>query len=399
LYYADAALRLDPSNEEANGLRERVRGSLHDLARAAVSRGEMGEAKDLYGALVKHYPDDETARAAAEKLDSQLSSRKGEVNELVRKAEEAIRTGKFTEPARRSAHYYTKLALAIDPKNRRARSAWDRIRDHLVRDAERAFERGEVNGAIRQFEKAARLFPEDAFLIERLHEIEASRSERIVPVDLARERRLQGLAKYARKDYVDAISDLEYAENNNEGTAEVIQALGRCYLELGQLERADDYFKRVPRFPNQDAHKMAVAGLADIAERRGNTLGAISWWENLRRLGGTDEHSIDWISTRIDRLQKINQQKAVESQPVEIRVRHIHRFGTCHGTLKVDRYGVRYSGDDHSFVDAVLSATALVTKDGLTVAFSKKSQKFRAQEVDAVRFEEALSRFKAIRRD
>src|SRR5215216_4263260 len=89
LNYADSILFSDPSNQFASEMRERIRKTEHQLARDAISRGDLALAQDIYSGLIDNYPDDEEARLAASKLENQLSLRRGEVQNFVRKAEEA----------------------------------------------------------------------------------------------------------------------------------------------------------------------------------------------------------------------------------------------------------------------------------------------------------------------
>src|SRR5262245_20445130 len=107
LNYADLVLFLDSSNSLALDLRARVRKTAYQSAQNAVSRGDLAQAQEIYSFLTDHYPEDEEARAAAGRVEIQLAARRGEVRELVKKADEALQAGHLTEPARASAYYYS----------------------------------------------------------------------------------------------------------------------------------------------------------------------------------------------------------------------------------------------------------------------------------------------------
>src|SRR4029078_12098259 len=114
LNYADMILRLEQNNAFALDMRERVRKSAQQSAQGAIARGDVAQAQDIYNFLIENYPDDEEVRVAAAKLETQLSARRGEVREMVRKADEALQAGRLTDPTHGSAYYYSKQALAID---------------------------------------------------------------------------------------------------------------------------------------------------------------------------------------------------------------------------------------------------------------------------------------------
>ena len=402
LYYADQISFIDESNQFANTLRERVREALHKAAADAASRGEIVEAQNIYQALVDNYPDDQQARAAASKLESQLSFRRGDVRDLLRKADDALSAGNLTEPARANAYYYTRLVLAIDPRNMRARAQRDQIKDTLVKHAEFAFQQGNVDESIQKFEQAVRYFRDDTQIVARLREVEGSRSvaKHVPSTNWAKERRNQGLQEFGRGEYAEAIEDLEYADRNFEGNTDVFAALGQSHLKLGQLDKAETYFTRLLR-GNVDGRRTGLEGLADIADRRNDIYTARARYEELRNMGG-GRYSVDELNAKIERLEKKQREKEAESAPVTIQVTHLHGgpFGrTCRGTLTVNRLGVRYDGDHHTFAEKVAGVTLLLTRDGMKVGFNKKEESFKAQDTDAQRFRDTLNKLQAARQD
>jgi hypothetical protein len=152
LNYVISILNYDQSNQFATEMKERIGKALRQSAQSAVARGDMAQAQDTYAVLVENFPEDEDSRAALSRVESQLSSRKGEIKDLLTKAQEAFRTGNLVEPFRTSAFYYSKQAIAIDKQNGQARVIRNQIRDRLVSSAEQALSRGEEESAVRQID-------------------------------------------------------------------------------------------------------------------------------------------------------------------------------------------------------------------------------------------------------
>jgi uncharacterized protein HemY len=383
LYYADLILSSDPSNQFASEMRERIRKTEHQLARDAISRGDLGQAQDIYNFLIDNYPADEEARTAASKLENQLSLRRGELQNLVRKAEEALQSGNLIDPARASAYYYARQALAIDRTNAQARAVRDQVKKRRAEMSEQAFGRGDVESAINQMEQTIRLFPEDKQLKERLREFQSKRNAETAKVGDSNTRREQGLYKYRQEDFDDAIPDLEFAIVNGHGTPDVIFALGRSYMKIGQLDKAAVYFRQV-KPSNDDQYRSAIAALGDIARERGDTSAALERYKEARQLGGSTLYSVAIL------------EKAAEPIPITVRAKHVHGGvfgGSCSGTLSITSTGVRYDGSEHVFSSNLVGVGVRIAKDELTVKFQDKSEKFKVVRADAERFSDTLSRF------
>ena len=291
LYYSDLILNTDSNNQFALDMKERVRKALLQSAQLAISRKDSGHAQEIYNVLLEYFPKDPETQAAAAKLESQLSSRKGEVLDLVRKAEEALRAGHLIDPASSSAYYYSKQALAIDRQNVQARTVRTRVKEILAAAAEQAYARGDTDAAVRQFEHVAELFTEDKQLRARLREIEANRAAETAKASDPKRRRVQGLDNYRKGNFDEAIPDLQFAISNNEGTPDVMFALARSHMKIGQFDEAVDYFNRVP--PNVgDAYRSSIAALGEIAMERGDTAKALERYKEARRLGGSPLYSV-----------------------------------------------------------------------------------------------------------
>jgi tetratricopeptide (TPR) repeat protein len=394
LYYSNLILTTDANNQFALDMKERVRKALLQAAQSAISRKDQGHAQEIYTVLLEHFPKDPETLAAAAKLESTLSSRKGEVLDLVRKAEVALRAGHLIDPNSSSAYYFSRQVLAIDPQNAQAHAIQTRVKETLTAAAEQAYTRGDADAAIRQFEQVRELFSKDKEIRARLKEIEANRASEAAKANDPKKRRIRGLDNYQYGRFDEAIPDLQFALSNGEGTPDVMFALARSHMKLGQYEEAVDYFNRVR--PNVgDAYRSSIAALGEIAMERGNTSKALEHYKEARRLGGSTLYSVSTLDDRIERIEKRQRDKAAEPKPASVQVKHLHGSlrGSCSGTLTVDRTGVRYDGSEHTYAANFIGVGVRIGKNEMTVSFQNKSQKFKADGAEAERFREALTRY------
>jgi hypothetical protein len=396
LYYADLISRLDTSrNAFADEMRERIRKAAHQAGQTAIQRADLAQAQEVYSFLIEYYPSDEEARIAAAKLENQLSARRGEVRELVRKADEALQANHLTDPARASAYYYSRQALAIDRQNDRARQIRNQVRDTLAAASEQAYARGDVEGAIKQLDQIAQFFPEDKQARARVRELQTGRAVEAVKASDPGARRIRGLDEYQKEHFAEAIKDLEYAMLNGAGTTDVIFALARSHMQQGQYDEASAYFQKVPK-TGGDQYRSSIAALGDIAYKRGDVAAALDRYKEARELGGSALYTVPTLEDKIDRIERRQREKAAEPTPLTIQVRHLHGGllgGSCSGPLTVNSSGVRYDGE-HSFSYSIAGVSVFVTKDEMTIHFQKDSQKFKVARTDAERFREALARYK-----
>jgi tetratricopeptide (TPR) repeat protein len=394
LYYTDVILGVEQSNQFALELRERIRKALHQSAESARARGYIGQAQEIYDLLVEYYPKDDEARAAQARLESVLSSRRGEVRDLIAKAQEALRAERLVEPEQSSAYYYAKQALAIDRQNKEARAIRARVKEVLLEASEQTLARGDPELAIKRLEEAVRYFPEDTEIKARLREWVGRKAESAKANDPEGRRRL-GLEKYRREDFGDAIPDLEFALTNGRGTADVIFALARSHQRIGHLDQAASYFSKVPEWAG-DTYCSAIAALGDVAVQRGETPAALSYYRRAIQLGGSTIYSIAELQDKIDRIEKRQRDSASQPSPVRISVRHSHGTfqGSCKGALSVDSSAVRFDGE-HTFVSTLAGLNVVLTKDKLMIQFQGKSQEFRASPQDAAAFRDAVAKYQA----
>jgi tetratricopeptide (TPR) repeat protein len=396
LYYTDYIQNLDSTNAFAAEMRERIRNAAHQSAQAAIPRGDLAQAQELYNFLIEYYPTDEEARTAAARLENQLSARRGEVRELLRKADEALQAGRLTDPGRTSAYYYSKQALAIDRQNDKARQIRNQVRETLAGAGEQALSRGDIEAAVKQFEEISQLFPEDKQARARVRDIQTRRAiEPAKPLDAA-ERRNRGLLFYRAGKYEEAIPDLQNAVLNGQGNQAVVFALARSYQQTGHLDQAESLFREVqPGAAGDDAHRSSIAALGDIAYSRGDSAAAVERWKQARQLGGSTMYPVANLDDKIEKVEKKQRDKAAEPSPLTLQVKHLHGGllgGSCSGTLTINATGVRYDGQ-HVFASNLVGAGVSLTKDEMVITFQGNSQKFRAPRADAERVRETLARY------
>lgn len=398
LYYAQLISDQDSNNLFAQEMQERVHKAAHQAAKDALTNKDMARAKEIYNFLLTYYPKDQEARAALAKLEGALALRKGEVRDLVRRAEDALRAGLLIEPNRTSAYHFAREALAIERQNTQARAVLNEVRERLATRIEDAYKRGDVDGAIKLLNQATQLFPDDKPLHVRQRELTNGRMAEIARNNDPSYRRVQGLDKYSREDFAAAIPDLQYAITNDKGSPDVIYALARSLMKTGDLDSAAAYFSRVPD-TSGDQYRSAIAALGDIAKEQGNTSKALEHYKQARQLGGSNLYSIAKLDDRIEQIEKKQREKAAEPIPVTISAKHEHSgmFGkSCKGTLVVNSTGVRYDSLDnsaHHFSWNLLSVGLRTAKDELTVLVQGKSEKFKVTPADAERFRESLNRY------
>jgi hypothetical protein len=397
LYFAELILADDDANAVALEMKERVRNALLQSAQAAAARGDLGQANEVLTALVEYYPTDDAARAAAAKLESQLASHRGDIRDLVHKAEDALNAGRLIDPPTASAYYFSKQVLALDRQNAQARAVRNQIRDKLASSINVAANRGDLDDAAGQLDRALRLFPDDKQLGSLSRYIEDSRQRAVAKLNDPGFRRNRGLDSYQAGFFQQAIPDLEFASDHDHEDVAVLFALGRSYYKLHQLDKAIDRLRLVPERTGE-TYRSALGVLGDIDADRGEINDALEHYTQARALGGSTLYGLDELDNKIDRLNKKVRVKAAEPSAMSIQVKHLHGgllHGSCSGTLTVDRTGVRFDGPD-TFSASLMGTEIAVKNDEITIKFLGKPEKFKALHPDvAERFREAHLKFQA----
>jgi hypothetical protein len=392
IYWVDLIRELDPANQFAIETRETIRRKLLQSALAAASRGDLGDAKETVNVLLESFPKDGEILAAANKLETQLATRRGEVRDWIHKAEEALRGGNLLDPQRGSALYFVRQALAIESQNPQAIALRGQIKDQILRFADQAQARGDTEGALRQLQQAALVF-DDRQIHTRIKEIRDAKAAEIAKALDPDEKRKQGLLKYVRGDYYGAVEDLLFASTNGKGTPDVIFALGHSYFQQSKWDQAATYLRDVPRSVG-DQYISSRGLLGEIAFRHGDMNTALDYYKEAHRLGGSNMYLLARLEDLIERIEKRQQEKAAAPTPIAIKVKHDHGAlrGSCEGNLSVDGTGVRYDGE-HSFAANLVGVTARVEKKALTLGFQGRTMKFEINAAEAERFREALMKY------
>jgi hypothetical protein len=394
LNYVDYIQSVDSKNPFALEMRERIRKAAHQSAQSAIARGDLGQAQELYKFLIVYYDTDEEARIGATRLETQLSRAMGQVREFVRKADEALRAGRLTDPSGNNAYFYSKQALAIDRQNEKARQIRNQVKETLASAGEQAFARGDIEASIKQLEEVGQLFPEDKQSRARVREIKAYRSTEAAKAPDPDVRRLNGLKAYRNANFEAAIPDLEHAVMSGRSTPEVIFALARSFMKTGQLDQAESYFKRI-KPSEDDSYRSSIAALGDIAFQRGDSGTAVERWKQARQAGGSALYSVATLDDKIEGVENKQREKAAEPSPLTLQVKHLHGGllgGSCSGTLTINATGVRYDGQ-HVYASSLVGVRLVITKDEMAIRFEGNSQRFRMTRAEAERFHETLARY------
>ena len=394
-YYVQQIQRDDESNAFAADMADRIRRTELQIAREASAGGDFAKARDIYTVLDAYFGENEEVRLAVARFENQVALHRGDVISLVKKASDALQAGNLIDPARASAYYFAKAALAIDRQNAQARSIYNQVKETLLARADDADKRGELDSAIKQLTQLANLYSEDRALHQKVRELESRRTSEATKADDLTVRRSRGLERFGKGEYAAAIPDLEAALSAGNASTEVIFALGRAYMMVDNPDKAAGYLRRVPP-SGDDQYRSAIAALGDIARERGDYGGALDRYKQARALGGSTLYSVAKLDDRIEQIEKKERAKAAEPTPITVHVKHLHGGligGSCSGSLTISSIGVRYDGSEHTFSSNLLATGVRISKEEMVVKFQDKNEKFKIPRADAERFNETLSRF------
>ena len=159
----EKATSLDPSNSDAaKGLKVARAGVDRDIkekspaVRAALAKGELSEAKELCGQIIRAYPGN---RQAAE-LEKEVSGRvEAEVGSMKAKAKDAMQREALGE----ASGWYEKI-ITLDPSEVAAAKSLSqakaRIQDERAKGKD-AFDDGRLSAARKAYEKLVKYLPDD----------------------------------------------------------------------------------------------------------------------------------------------------------------------------------------------------------------------------------------------
>lgn len=395
LYFADLILKIDNTNQFGLEMRDKIRRALLDNAQNAMSRGNLGLAQDALDVLLEYYPDDDAARTARQKLEGQLSLHKGDLRELLRKAQSALQAGNLITPETGSAYYYSRQALAIDRTNGQAKSIRNQIRTALANRADQNFLGGNTEAAMEQLRAAIRLFPDDKQLKYRLNEMQSQQAATDAAAAGVEQRRVRGLNYYSSGNWAEAINDLQFAMNSGQNSPDVVFALGRSYQKMGDLSPAVRYLSQVPQ--QGVVYRSALGALGEIAMSRGNKPEALQLYKRARDLGGSNLFTVDVLDQKIADIERDQQRLPERPDPFSIPVKHEHGGifrGSCKGNLIINSTGLRYAGSEHNFASNLVGVGISISGKEITIIHEHHTDKFQALAPDAAeKFKDALVKF------
>lgn len=394
LHYVELIRQNDETNQFANDMRENIRKRLLQIAQSNINAGNFGAAKEIYGNLLDYYPKDTDVKVAANRLDSQLSTKRGELRDYIRKAKDALNADVLLEPNKSSAYFYIQQALAIESQNPEALAVQSEIKSRVLNAAEQALARNDFDLAIKYLEQGQEKFSQDRHFQSLLQDVRFRRNTENAKND-PKQRRLQGLQKYQDdEDLGGAVRDLEFAATNGQATPDVLFALGRLHFKLVHLDTAASYLRQVPKAADEQ-YRSAIALLGDVALQRGDKRSALEKYKEARAMGGSTLYTPAILDDKIEKIEKEFREKEAEPVPVSIQVKHPHGAlrGSCSGTLSVDTAGVRYQGSEHNFSYNLVGISVRIKKDELTLGFQGKLETFKVGSAEAERFREALSKY------
>lgn len=304
LYYADAILSLDRSNQYAHELRDRIRAKLYADARSAVAAKDSIRAKQIYGEILRAFPHDTDTKAQLAAVDEQLRREHNRVQDFVARGERALRSGALIEPGARSAYAYASRAIAVDPSNPQAIALRRRVRDKALAQALALVESNRVEEAAAMLRQLVALFPEERPIRAELDSLMEGAA-----LSALQSHRVTGMKAYRAGNYRSAVEHLEAAIRLGAADSATRTALGLSYARLGDDANAR---RELEHSIVQDGSQVeALVALADMAMHRGDTRKALGYLKRARQLGGSEQYNRDRLDTMIADLER----RAPQTEP------------------------------------------------------------------------------------
>jgi len=298
----DRALRIDPSNQEAQTLKRLLRSVSGDAT-------EVPEGMALTPAVLRTYlervarlareGEGQQAVALAETLHAKAPKSLDVLTTLANlylrtgqkdRAESLLRKAMQDLPDRKEAlEFQLKLLNETDPDKRLAMMLEQVDQgdggelDKLLRKADLHLQFGRGEQYKELIAKAAATDPRDPRVLERQIRMAVAaedwtEAERLVEVgaeadiDGAGGRLLRSQLAMARRQWADAIALLEAMRSEKPGDRGVLTRLGLCYLsrdEKGDVERAEQVYDAM--LASDPGYLPAVVGMARVREAQGKT--------------------------------------------------------------------------------------------------------------------------------
>jgi len=160
LFYYRAVLAVDPDNWRARRGVGRVAGGHARRAERAMEAGRHEEARRQLELGLQAVPDAPELRELQEEL-----ARRRQLDELLRRAEQALADYRLTTPPEDNAHYYYRRALELDPDNAGARRGLESIAERYAWLAEDRIAKLHYGEARRYIQRGLRVDPDNSRLL------------------------------------------------------------------------------------------------------------------------------------------------------------------------------------------------------------------------------------------
>ncbi len=172
LYYADAVLLIQPDNEPARAMRAKVQNALVRQAEQAASRGDLATAQATYNLLLNRFPSDERSQAGVMRIADLIDANRGQATRFLALAEAALAAGRYLDPPHNNAYFYLSQVLAHERGHPQAQALRAEVRRRVQAQAETHVTAGDLERALGEYRRLARLFPEDRTLLYRAGQLE-----------------------------------------------------------------------------------------------------------------------------------------------------------------------------------------------------------------------------------
>ncbi len=261
LYYINKILELDPQNESALNLKDKIIGENLDGINRAARRGNWYLVKKQSEILLKYFPDNEDLNnlynKAKERIANYIKRKKQTIIKFKKLVERSIRDKKYVTPPGDNAVEYLYQILRLDKNNYYAKKTLKKVKDLASFQIDTAIINSQWERANEITSAYLKLFPGDVKIkrkseliaqkykeyLKKLAEIKKQK-EKERKIQQAKDEFYKGLSNYKSGKYVIAIKHLLNAVPNLPNPSKAYFYLGASFLELKNYQKAIEYFKK-----------------------------------------------------------------------------------------------------------------------------------------------------------
>lgn len=157
LYYFQNVLKIDPDNVTAKLGLLKTADTILAEAKSAISKNDPGRAEKL----VKLAESIDPEKAEIQMIRAQIDE-KGELQELLSKADDAYAKSRYTSPESDNAYTHYKKLLELAPNNKAAQQGLDNIANYYREKAQEYTRAGNISSANLNLDSLETHFPDDA---------------------------------------------------------------------------------------------------------------------------------------------------------------------------------------------------------------------------------------------